>query len=149
MPGEGKENRGLQLASVISDHILKAQELCENPKPGKIIADRETFEQLRHALDKGSCFFSPSPWLSCFLSTLFYREQKITRERQKERACQLRDLCCLKPKALIKHPQPWTATSGAAAKPGPSPALPSDPPRCRSQRVPSEGWRRDVSALNS
>lgn len=78
---------------MISDGIFKTQELCENPKPGKIIADTETFEQLRHALDKGSCFFSPSPWLACFLSTFLYHEQKITRERQKGRTCQLGDLC--------------------------------------------------------
>jgi len=81
---EAKRNWGLQFTSVSSAHILRAQELCENPEPGKIIADTGTFEQVRHALDKGSCFFSPSPWLSCFLSVLFYREQKITRERQKE-----------------------------------------------------------------
>lgn len=78
---------------MISDGIFKTQELCENPKPGKIIADTETFEQLRHALDKGSCFFSLSPWLACFLSTFLYHEQKITRERQKGRTCQLGDLC--------------------------------------------------------
>lgn len=84
---------GLRFASVISDRICKTQELCENSKPGKIIADTETFEQLRRALDKGSCFFSPSPWLACFLSTLFCHEQKITGERQNGRACQLCDLC--------------------------------------------------------
>lgn len=32
---EEKRNGGLQFTSVISDHILRAQELCENPEPGK------------------------------------------------------------------------------------------------------------------
>lgn len=82
---EGK-NLGLCFASVISDHVCKTQGLCKNPKPGKITADTETFEQLRHALDKESCFFSPSPWLACFLFTLFYHEQKITGDRKGEPA---------------------------------------------------------------
>lgn len=80
----GGKNLGLGFANVISHCICETQELCENPKPGKIIADTETFEQLRHALDKGSCFCSPSPWPACFLSTLFYHEQKITAETERQ-----------------------------------------------------------------